>query len=113
MQINPFSAFSRVARFLGLFLFTVSPISAQWIPRNPVKSAEAESDGVLLLLETGYLRFQVCADSIVHVVYSLDREVQKYPDFLVVKTDWPKAQFSFQEQDPKVVTISTAQLKIE
>ena len=113
MQTNPFSPFSRFAPFLGLFLFTASPISAQWIPLNPVKSAAVESDGVLLRLETGYLRFQVCTDSIVHVVYSLDREVQKHPDFLVVKTDWPKVHFSFQEEDPKVVTISTAQLKIE
>ena len=58
----------------------------QWLPLNPVKSVEQQPDGALLVLENGYLRFQVCSDSIVHVTYSLERELPKRIDFLVTKT---------------------------
>ncbi len=101
-----------LSSFLLLLVFT-SPLSAQWIPVNAVKSAELRPDGVLLTLETGYLRYQVCSDSVVHVVYSLEREAPTHPDFLVIKTAWPKAEFRFHEEDPKVLTLSTAKLRFE
>jgi alpha-D-xyloside xylohydrolase len=101
-----------LTRFLSLFLLSVFPLCAQWIPANPVKMAEVQPDGALIALQTGYLHFQVCSDSIVHVVYGLEREVPTHPDFLIVKTAWPKAQFSFHLDDPKVLTLTTSQLKI-
>ena len=98
---------------LFLSLILSAPLCAQWFPQNAVKSAEIQPDGVLLTLQTGYLRYQVCSDSVVHVIYSLEREVPKHPDFLVVKTAWPKAEFLFNQEDPKVLTLSTAKLKFE
>ena len=89
------------------------PVAAQWFPPNPVKSVEAQPDGAVLVLENGYLRFAVCTDSIVHVTYSLERDIPKRIDFLVTKTSWPKAEFSLHTDDPKTVVLTTANLKLE
>jgi len=73
-----------VSRLIGfsVLIFVVSfPAAAQWIPLNPVNSVEARADGVVLVLENGYLRFQVCTESVVHVVYSLERTVPERADF--------------------------------
>ena len=91
----------------------VARTQAQWLPLNPVKSSERLPDGVLVSLDNGYLRFQVCSDSIVHVIYSLEREVPTHPDFLVIKKDWAKTDFSFLADDPKVLKLSTAQVRVE
>ena len=100
--------------FFCLFLLVAcGTASAQWIPLNPVKGAETQPDGVLLVLETGYLRFQVCSGSVVHVVYSMERTVPERPDFLVVKKSWPKTDFTFKSDDPKQLVLTTAELKIE
>jgi alpha-D-xyloside xylohydrolase len=107
------------SRVLLSFVFGVfccvftSSIRAQWLPSNPVKRVEAQPDGVLLLLENGYLRLQVCSDSIIHEVYSPQSDVPKRTDFLVVKTSWPKAEFTVSSDDPKVVTLKTSALKID
>src|SRR5271155_2357305 len=97
-----------------LFFLTVAPsLLAQWVPLNPVTSAEPQSDGVVLVLQSGFLRFQVCSDSIVHVVYSQEREVPQRTDFLVSKKSWPKSEFTLRSDDPKLVTLTTSRLKIE
>jgi alpha-D-xyloside xylohydrolase len=98
------------------FLFFLAPspsLFAQWVPLNPVDAVEPQADGVVLVLGTGFLRFQVCSDSIVHVVYSLERNVPQHPDFMIVKQSWPHADFSLHSDDPKLITLSTPRLKIE
>ncbi|MGB9432572.1 MAG: glycoside hydrolase family 31 protein [Candidatus Acidiferrum sp.] len=97
---------------LLLCLTFSSVLPAQWVPLNPVKTVERQTDGVLLALENGYLRFQVCSDSIVHISYSLERDIPKRPDFLITKTTWPKAELSLGTEDPKVVSLTTSKLKI-
>ncbi len=104
---------ARLMGFILLCLVVISPISAQWLPVNPVKSVETQPDGMMLVLENGYLRFQVCTESMVHVVYSLELTVRERPDFLVIKKSWPKAEFTVGSDDQKLVTLKTAQLKIE
>ena len=104
---------SRLIGFSVLFFVVTFPAVAQWVPLNPVKSVQAQPDGVVLVLENGYLRFQVCTESVVHVVYSLERTVPERVDFLVVKKSWPKAEFSVNSDDAKLVTLKTAKLKIE
>src|ERR1700758_1508290 len=89
------------------------PSSAQWLPLNPVKSVEPRPDGALIVLENGYLRLQVCSDSIVHITYSVERTIPQHPDFLVSKTAWPKAEFSLRTDDPKTLSLETSQLKVE
>ena len=98
---------------LALGFAMAAGAQAQWLPLNPVKNIERLPDGALLTLDNGYLRFQVCSDSIVHVVYSLQSEVPSHPDFLVVKRDWPKPDFTLHTDDPKLLTLSTAQFRIE
>ncbi|MGH9741187.1 MAG: TIM-barrel domain-containing protein, partial [Candidatus Acidiferrum sp.] len=96
-----------------IFLFVAPSLMAQWVPVNPVDSVETQPDGVLLVLQEGFLRFQVCSDSIIHVVYSLERSVPQRSDFMIVKKSWPRADFSLQTGDPKVVILTTSSLKIE
>jgi alpha-D-xyloside xylohydrolase len=90
-----------------------SAIFAQWLPLNPVKSVEAQPDGAVFILESGFLRFQVCSESIIHITYSLQRDIPKRTDFLVVKTSWPKAEFALHSDDPKVITLTSSALKLE
>ena len=101
-----------VAFFALVYFALANAVCAQWLPLNPVKSVEPQADGVELSLENGYLRLQVCSDSIVHVIYSLERDVPKHTDFLVTKTTWPKAEFSLDTGDPKTVSLTTSSLKL-
>src|SRR5271165_153473 len=107
----------RARKFAGVFpvlalffalLASSTPAAAQWVPLNPVKEVTLQPDGLLLELQTGFLRFQVNSDSIVHVVYSLEKQVPQHQDFLVIKTQWPKTEFTVQNTEAKVVTLSTS-----
>jgi alpha-D-xyloside xylohydrolase len=86
---------------------------AQWVPLNPVKAVESQPDGALFVLENGFLRFQVCSDSIVHIVYSLQRTVPERQDFLIVKNSWPKVDFALKTDDRKVISLATSLVKFE
>jgi alpha-D-xyloside xylohydrolase len=99
--------------FLLFFLAGAPSLMAQWVPLNPVTSADPQADGVVLVLQSGFLRFQVCSDSIVHVVYSNERDVPQRTDFLVTKKSWPKTEFTLHSDDPKLITLTTSRLKIE
>ena len=95
------------------FAALASPLRAQWVPVNSVDSVEPQPDGALIVLKTGFLRFQVCSDSIVHVIFSLERDLPQHPDLIVTKKSWPEADFSLHADDPKVITLTTSRLKIE
>ncbi len=87
----------------------------QWNPLNPVVDFKQLPDGALITLKTGYLRLQVCTDSVVRVVYSLEPAVPERPDFIVIKKDWPHTDFSVQTseaQGKKSVILATAQIKV-
>jgi len=106
----------RFRTFFGVCAFCLlygSPLSAQWVALNPVKNVEPRQDGLLLALDRGFLRFEVCTPSMVHVTYSLEREIPKHVDFLVTKTSWPKSEFAVHADDPKNISLSTSNLKIE
>ena len=107
------ACFVESALLLILGLMTGRSADAQWLPRNAVRSAERLSDGALIALDTGYLRLTVCSPTVVHVVYSLEREPKRHEDFLVVKNQWPPAPFEFQDDGQKLASLSTSQLKIE
>src|SRR5258708_36436218 len=107
------TCFVPAALFLVCGLMTVRAAGAQWLPRNAVRSAEKLPDGALITLEAGYLRLTVCSPSIVHVVYSIEREPKRHEDILVVKNQWPPAPLEFQDGGQKLVSLSTSQLKIE
>ena len=98
----------------ALFLVTaLSPIAirAQWNPLNPVQSVQKDAGGVTLFLEKGALRFQVCTESMVRVLYSAQREFPKVAEYVVIKTQWPAAPFEVSES-ADYVTLATAKLKL-
>jgi alpha-D-xyloside xylohydrolase len=108
------SFFNRYAPLFLLFFLAVAPsLMAQWVPLNPVISVDPQPDGIVLVLHSGFLRLEVCSDSIVHVVYSKERDLPQRTDFLVTKKSWPKTEFTLQPDGPKLVTLTTSRLKIE
>jgi alpha-D-xyloside xylohydrolase len=100
------------AIFGMLLVAWASSLFGQWRPLNPITRVEPQPDGAVLVLQNGYLRFQVCSDSIVHIVYSLEQQLPGRADFLVVKKSWPRATFTLLTDDPKTITLATSKLKI-
>jgi len=108
---------------LGFSVFVILGLAvtarAQWNPLNPVTGFNQQPDGVLIALKTGYLRLQVCADSIVHVVYSLEPAVPQRTDFIVTKTSWPHTDFTLLTtaftagQPAKAIALKTARLTVK
>jgi alpha-D-xyloside xylohydrolase len=94
-------------------LAVTAPAQAQWRPLNPVVGVEAQADGALIALKTGFLRLRVCTDSIVRVVYSLQATLPERTDFIVTKTSWPHTNFVLQTSDPKIIVLRTARLTIQ
>ena len=43
----------------------------------------------------------------------LKRDIPQYPDLTVVKKSWPKAGFTVQSDDPKLITLVTSRLKVD
>jgi len=108
----------RSGRSLLLFLlilalaFCLPPrLSAQWNPLNPVQSAQKDAEGVTIFLERGALRFQVCGDSMIRVLYSPQHVFPHLAEYVVIKTDWAKTKFDVNEAADHIA-LSTAKLKI-
>jgi alpha-D-xyloside xylohydrolase len=107
-------AYKYIALPLLLLSLAAAPsLRAQWVPLNPVNSVDPQADGVVLVLQSGFMRFKVCSDSIVHIVYSIERDVPQRTDFLVTKKSWPKADFALHTDDPRLITLTTSRFKIE
>jgi alpha-D-xyloside xylohydrolase len=85
---------------------------AQWTPANPVVNVEPTPDGVLIALKTGFLRLEVCTESIVHVVYSLEARLPDHPEFIVTRLREPVAAFSLDTHDPESVALKTSRLSV-
>jgi alpha-D-xyloside xylohydrolase len=100
----------KYAFLLSLLLLAPCAV-AQWNPLNPVRDIEKQSDGVLLTMQTGLLRLQVCSDSIVRVLYTPTSSFPEVKHYAVIKANWAAAHFSVESTD-KEVTLSTSQLKV-
>ncbi|MGD0130010.1 MAG: glycoside hydrolase family 31 protein [Terriglobia bacterium] len=92
-------------------LLLASTAAAQWSPLNPVKSEEKQPDGILLRMQAGLLRLQVCTDSIVRILYTPTPSFPKVKHYAVIKTSWPATPFSL-ESTGSDVTLNTSQLKV-
>jgi len=111
--------FSKIAhaRFLVaplLFFVLVllpRPSAAQWNPLNPVHSSQKGPDGLTIFLERGALRFQVCTDSMIRVLYSPQREFPHVAEYVVIRSDWLKTHFEVNEAAGNI-TLATAKLKV-
>jgi len=100
-----------VLLFFSAALVFISIAEAQWAPRNPVTGVQQQPDGVVLTLQSGALKIQVCTDSIVRVLYSASTTFSERPDYVVIKKDWPGAKFDFQSTGDEI-TLTTAALKV-
>src|SRR5258708_25806413 len=96
---------------IALVAFFPAASQAKWHPLNPIRSVQQKPDGVTLLLEKGALRFQVCTDAMVRVLYSPEREFPKVAEYVVIKSEWPVTPFDLAE-NADAVTLTTAKLKL-
>src|SRR5882724_8380331 len=95
----------------ALSLLPVMTAFAQWAPRNPVTDVQQQSDGVLFKMQTGSLKLQVCADSIVRVRYTATSQFSKRPDYVTTKSDWPAAKWTMQSTGDDVI-VATSRLTV-
>ncbi len=95
---------------LSLFIF-IAAAAAQWTPMNPVTGVQQQSDGVVFTMQSGTLKVQVCADSIIHILYSPTSSFPDHKDYVITKTAWATSPWTMQSTDDDV-TLSTAQLKV-
>ncbi len=100
------------AGILVLSLGLASTAFAQWNPLNPVAGVKQQDDSVVLAMQKGTLRLQICSDSIVRVTYSPDATFSDTPQYVITKTSWPKTQWTMQSSDNDV-TVTTPSLKVK
>jgi alpha-D-xyloside xylohydrolase len=105
----------RASWFLLLF-FVASILScpwanAQWTPMNPVKSVQQQTDGALFELASGFLKIELCSDTVIHVLYSPTASFSHKPKYVVIKESWPATKWSMQSSD-EAVTLTTPRLRI-
>ncbi|HWA94722.1 MAG TPA: glycoside hydrolase family 31 protein [Terracidiphilus sp.] len=108
--------FARIWSFLTIATTFAGPAwiaRAQWNPPNPVESFTRLSRGVEIHQSLGDLRLEVDAADLIHVTYSPQGEaaVKRAPDDVVIKNDWPEAQFQVSE-DEKTVILTTSAVRI-
>lgn len=84
---------------------------AQWTAMNPVTSVQKASDGVVLPQGTGYLKLQVCSDTVVRIQYSRTATFKPFADAVITKTSWPSVDWKLTEKDDQII-LSTAKLKV-
>lgn len=95
-----------------LSLITLVPIvHAQWTPANPATAVQQRPDGILITMQQGTLKVQVCSDSIIHVLYSATSSFPSRPDYVITKTKWPAARWSMDAGNDSI-TLTTSLLKV-
>jgi len=102
---------SRALTLCCLLAGTTASLPAQWTPLDPVLSLQQQGDGVLLPLKTGFLKIQICSDSIIRVRYALAATFPDGPDPVVIKSSWPTPKWALAEAGD-LITLSTARMKV-
>ncbi len=95
-------------------MFAAQSAVGQWNPPNPVVSFEKKGNALDVQQKEGVLRIEVDAPDVLHVTYGPLHTTapERGSEHVVVKTEWPAAEFDVTETD-KVVTLTTAKLKVE
>jgi alpha-D-xyloside xylohydrolase len=70
-----------------------------------------QPDGVLLSMQSGTLKLQVCSPAIVRVLYSPTATFPQKPDYVILKQTWPATAFKLDSQQDEVV-LTTDRLKV-
>ncbi len=86
---------------------------AQWNEANPVLSVQKERDGILFKMKSGLLKFQVCSDRIVRLLYAPTSAFPSRPDYIVVKSIWPATHWTtLTRGDTTILSTPLLNLKI-
>jgi alpha-D-xyloside xylohydrolase len=99
----------RLTTFVLIAAAASACLKAQWLPLNPVTAVQRQNDGLVLTLQTGVLRLQVCTDSIIHVQYTPTSTFPKLTEYVVTKTEWPAPAWEMQSAG-STLTLSTARM---
>ena len=78
-----------------VLLMLLGTARAQWHELNPVTDVKQQTDGILLTMKIGVLRFQVCTGSMIRVTYAPSVDAPHAKDYVVIKDQWPAAHFTF------------------
>jgi alpha-D-xyloside xylohydrolase len=117
MGIFSHSGWCRLSWATGLTLLAFSSVvvspraSAQWNPPNPVRSSERNADGLAVFLERGAIHLEICSDEMIRVRYTPGREAPEVAEYVVIKNNRPKTNFTLAENE-KEITLSTTKLKV-
>jgi alpha-D-xyloside xylohydrolase len=95
---------------IGLVMIVPSS-TAQWNPLNSVETIQKNADGATIFLKNGALRFQVCTDSTVRVLFSPERRFPKVAEYVVIKSEWSRTSFAITET-AEAISLSTSKLKL-
>jgi alpha-D-xyloside xylohydrolase len=101
----------RGGALLLLLLSFCAAADAQWNALNPVQSVKKQADGVLLKMERGTLRIEVCADAIVRVTYAAGDSIPETPQYAIIKKSWPESHW-WLVPDDKSVKVSTPLISV-
>jgi alpha-D-xyloside xylohydrolase len=95
----------------AIFAIALSPAAAQWREFNSVTHVVAQPDAIVLTLEHGSLRLEVCSDSVIRLTLSPSDRIPKRPDYVVVKQHWEPVAWKHIETDADV-TLTTSKLRV-
>ena len=65
-----------------------------------------------IVFEKGALRFEVCSDSMIRVLYSPSHEFLKIAGYVVIKSNWPSPPFDVSESAAEI-TLAYAGRRVE
>ena len=107
--------FLGVLAWFGVAGLVAPGAMAQWNTPNPVVSFQKTAKGLEVQQKDGVLRLDVDAEDLVHVTYAPvgDAGPGAGPakDWVVVKNDWPAAEFQVSSDD-RAIFLSTAKLRV-
>ena len=99
-------------RILLLTLLTAASATAQWIPENPALGFNRLPNGILIQMQTGALRLEVCTASVIHVTYASQwPPPANRPELSIINKSCSQLPWTV-ESDSKTITLSTPQLRI-
>lgn len=92
-------------------LFLVGVARAQWNPLNPVVSVQRQAEGLLLTMQSGTLKLQVCSPAVVHVLYSATAKFPDDPGLAITKRTWPPTEWKMDTQADDII-LTTSKLRV-
>jgi alpha-D-xyloside xylohydrolase len=99
------------AGWLAVNLLAASGVRAQWNPLNGVVDVKQQDDGMLLKMQKGTLRLQICSASIIRVTFAPGDGFPDSPSYVIAKKNWPKASWTMQASE-KDVAVTTPRMKV-